>query len=172
MKFTPNEIIEIDNKTIGLKCFYSKYKAMHIILVDKEDYKRIKMFRWTIDNHGYAVSKAYSGTSSGLRVKMHRLIMSFPDGLMIDHRDMNKLNNKKENLRICNKSTNSANRFTQSNNKLKIKGVTFRKDRNKYRATIGFNNKQYFLGNFETAEDAKSAYNAKAREFFGDFFRE
>lgn len=171
MKFTPNNIQGIDADTIGIECL-TKDQGLVLVLIDKDDYKRVKMFRWSIDSHGYAISKAFTGTNSTLRVKMHRLIMSFPEGLLIDHKDMNKINNKKINLRTSSKTTNSANRFAQSNNKLKIKGVTFRRDRNKFRATIGHKGKQYFLGNFETAEEAKNAYNLKAKELFGEFFRE
>lgn len=171
MPFKPNNIVKVDENTLGIECFANKTKEPILFLIDAEDYPRIKMFRWSIDTHGYAVSKVFTKTASIFRVKLHRLIMSFPDGYFIDHKNLDKTNNKKENLRLTNPQGNSANRTHQVNNKLKIKGVTFRKDRNKYRATINTGRKQIFLGHYNTAEEAKLAYDLKAKELFGEFSR-
>jgi len=91
--------------------------------------------------------------------------------LFVDHKNMNKLDNTKSNLRVCTKSQNGQNRNVQSNNKLGIKGVVFRPTNKKYRAIIKLNGKQFNLGHYNTAQEASFAYEKAAKEMFGDFAR-
>lgn len=66
--------------------------------------------------------------------------------ILIDHINMNKLDNRKENLRTANKAQNSMNRETQSNNTQGFRGISFDKRRSKFRAYIKVNGKQIALG--------------------------
>lgn len=76
----------------------------HHALVDKEEYKRLEKYNWCYD-HGYART-----TIQGKRVYMHRLILN-PEGKeQVDHINQNKLDNRKENLRICTYVQNSWNK--------------------------------------------------------------
>jgi hypothetical protein len=50
-----------------------------------------------------------------------------------------------------------------------IKGVSFDKTRNKWRAHIKINGKQMHLGRFDNIEDAKLARQNKAKELFGQY---
>lgn len=165
-KFIENEVIEIDDKVIGIVILNSK-KEKFICKIDSEDYRRVRMFKWYM-SLGYAESKAFSDTKYPLRAKLHRLIMSFPNGNLIDHINGDKLDNRKSNLRLCNKSSNGMNRGTQSNNKVGIKGVTFVRVRNKFRATI-FYKKQIHLGFFNTKEEAGNAYISASIKYFKEF---
>lgn len=99
---------------------------------------------------------------------MHRFITNCPFGMEIDHRDGNKLNNQKCNLRICTPTQNKRNIKKQSNNKAGYKGVSY--FGNKYiRATISINRKQIHLGFFPDLITAAKAYDKKAKELFGEF---
>jgi len=67
------------------------------------------------------------------------------------------LDNRIENLRILNHQQN------QWNNLHWAKGYTFDKRRNKYQVRICSGRKQTHIGNYDTAEEARTAYlNAKA----------
>ena len=81
----------------------------------------------------------------------------------------NPSNNSWNNLRQANKSENNINRKIQANNTTGYKGVSYRKDRNKYQARIFKDNIKYSLGCFKTAKEAALAYNAKAIELHGEF---
>lgn len=69
-------------------------------VIDDEDYDKVKTIKW-YNVHGYARSR--SGVS------MHRLILNAPDGLVVDHRNHNRMDNRKSNLRVCTQKENAKN---------------------------------------------------------------
>ena len=87
---------------------------------------------------------------------------------LIDHKDQNTLNDKIENLRECTKSLNGANQKIKSNNKSGFKGV-FRLESGRFLASIMVNRKTYYLGRYDTAEEAADVYAEAAKEHFGEF---
>lgn len=89
---------------------------------------------------------------------VHRIIWLYQKGhfpTQVDHLDHNKLNNSWGNLREVDNTTNSKNCKVSSNSLSKVNGVSFMKNRNKYRAYIMVNKKQIHLGVFATVEEAK-----------------
>lgn len=89
----------------------------------------------------------------------------------IDHREMVKNDNRFSELRAATRAQNMQNSLAKSNNKSGFKGVSWSKHANKWRATIQINGKWKFLGYFDSAQAAHSAYRAKAEEHFGEFAR-
>lgn len=137
-----------------------------VSMVDDEDYDYLVQFSWSLDSKGYAKHLFLPEFKNR---KMHRLIMDAPSGVQVDHINGNKLDNRRSNLRLCNNSQNQMNKGLQSNNTSGYKGVTWRKDVNKWRAQIFFGGKNFVLGNFENKKDAAKAYNQKALELHGEF---
>ncbi len=90
-----------------------------------------------------------------------------PNGKVVDHIDHDTLDNQRINLRICTRSQNGMNRKKDSG--IKFKGVTFHKRAGKFMAQIYMNGKKYYLGVFETPEEAAMVYDKKARELHGEF---
>lgn len=106
----------------------------------------------------------------------HRIIWEMhkgpiPDGILIDHEDMDKTNNRIENLRDCTVSENGANSKPRSHSGTGVKGVRKRKDCDRYEARIAINGWPESLGLFKTIEEAKAVYDAAAKERFGRFHR-
>ena len=98
----------------------------------------------------------------GKFVYAHRLIMFFLVGdydqtLQVDHIDHDRLNNRIENLRLVTNSINGKNTKMHKNNTTGVTGVTFDKNRNKYKAQIVVNHKLDNLGRFNTFEEAVQA---------------
>jgi len=85
----------------------------------------------------------------------------------IDHRDQNGLNNCWANLRLADKSQNSANRGANRNNRIGLKGVS--KQGKRYRATIQVRGHWQQIGVFDTPELAHAAYAAAASRLCGEF---
>ena len=106
-------------------------------------------------------------------VFVRRLVVffCFGDKREIDHMDMNKLNNRRSNLRICDRSENQRNHRLQANNTSGYKGVYFDKQANKWKAQIQHHGRNNHLGLFLTPEEAGHAYDTKARELFGEYGR-
>ena len=121
------------------------------ILIDTEDVEHIKNHCWNFGNNGYA-----STSINGERIILHRFILNYDGKLDIDHINRNTLDNRKQNLRIVPRVINSLNKYSN--------GVSFRKDRNKYRAYISLNKKQIALGNYDTYEEARKARERKEEE--------
>lgn len=90
-------------------------------------------------------------------------------GEQVDHKNLNPLDNRRENLRLATHSNNMRNRGLQINNTSGFMGVTFRKKRNKYESQITFNGKSIHLGHFDDAISAANAYDEAARKFHGEF---
>ena len=130
-------------------------------LIDLEDIERIKEYKWC-ESHNYIICRE-------LNVRLHRFIMNCPEELVVDHINHNPLDNRKENLRICTSQQNNMNRSIQSNNTSDTVGVSWRKDRNKWRAYITLNGKQKTLGLFVLKEDAIKARKEAEEKYFGEF---
>jgi hypothetical protein len=142
-----------------------------IALVSDEDYEKVNIINWYYRKEGYAVGNLKS-PSKGIypKILLHRYIMNAQKGVQIDHINGNKLDNRRENLRVANASLNKANCGLRSNNKSGYKGVQYRKDRNKcWFASIKVNYKLISLGYYYTPEEAARAYNEGAIKYFGEF---
>ena len=119
-------------------------------------------FKWRIDNgYGRAMitrSKIYA----------HQFVIGKAEsGLVIDHINRNKLDNRVLNLRKCTNNQNFYNAKKRRNKTTLFKGVSVKRD--KFHARIMLNRKTYLLGDYTNQEDAARAYDKKAYELFGEF---
>lgn len=109
----------------------------------------------------------------------HRLAWLYVHGrwpnAQIDHKNMNRDDNRIENLREATNQQNIANRRVLPSNLLGIKGVGISSDRKRkpqrYRARIRVNDRLIHLGYFSTPELASAAYAEAAVKYFGEFAR-
>jgi hypothetical protein len=138
------------------------------VIVDDEDYEYLNNWNWQIfKSSGHIGRCTYKDKS----ILLHRVINKTPEGLFTDHINMNKLDNRKENLRTCTKGENSMNRVKQAGNySSKYKGVCWCKRHNKWKVRVKYKGKVYSLGYHTDEKVAAEVYNNKAKELFGDFF--
>ena len=87
-----------------------------VALVDDEDVELVSQFKWqeakAIRNGKYYTSYAVGKLGSGITrktISMHRLIMGFPEGLVVDHINHDGLDNQKNNLRVVTSGENQKN---------------------------------------------------------------
>lgn len=106
-----------------------------------------------------------SVTLDGQKYLLHRLAWFLVYGelplLAIDHINGNGVDNRIENLRVCNPRQNSENR-TKGTSACGFMGVSAYK--NKFKAFIGFEKKKIYIGSYSTAEEAHEAYRNKKKE--------
>lgn len=139
-----------------------------VALVDDEDYEWLNQWKW------YALNLPpcwYAARTLSIPKKkmviMHRLITNAPDGIEVDHKDNNGLNNTRDNLRFATRGQNSHNRSMSRNNTSGFKGVFM--DHGKWRARIRVNGKRISLGMYENIMDAVRAYDEAAKKYHGEF---
>jgi hypothetical protein len=101
-------------------------------------------------------------------IRMHQQILGITG---IDHINGNGLDNRRCNLRSATNSQNQANRRKQKNTSSIYKGVTWNKHAKKWLSQVKFNYEGIYLGLFISEIDAAIAYNAKAKELFGEYAR-
>lgn len=106
---------------------------------------------WYLTGTGYATYKKMNKGEYELYL-LHRVLLGVNDGsIQVDHKDGNRLNNKRDNLRITDVGGNSQNLAVRSDSKTGIRGVYYREDRDKYIAEITTYGKKYRIGSFESA---------------------
>jgi hypothetical protein len=131
---------------------------------------------------GDVAGRLHSGTQYYLiqinkkQYRLHRLVWIYhngdiPNEMIVDHIDGDTKNNRIENLRLATHSENLRNSKIRSTNTSGIKGVQWYKSRNKWRAQIRVDNKEKFLGYFDTIEEAETVAIAARNNIHGDFAR-
>jgi len=102
---------------------------------------------------------------------MHRQIMNHPEGMAVDHKDGNGLNNQRDNLRVCTDAQNTRNQKKSKNRSSKYLGVSWCVRDGLWQTHIWINGKNKRLGNFETELEGAIIYNIASRKYFGEYSR-
>ena len=125
-------------------------------LVDSEDYKKFSPQKWS-----YAGGYAVRYTADKKRIYLHREIMKCPSEMFVDHINNNRLDNRRENLRICTHAENVRNVGLRSNNVTGYIGVSYIEERKsrQWRARTRKDGVTQHIGYYETPEDAAKAYD-------------
>lgn len=145
---------------------YGLTSTGEVFLFDADNYPLIKDTTWYRCNKCNEGS-SYIGDRSG--VCIHRYIVEAPNGFEIDHINLNPLDNRKSNLRVCTHQQNQCNQPLQTNNTSGVTGVSFYARRSKYRARIKYLQKEVHLGYYISFIEAVQARNEGMRCLFGEY---
>jgi len=135
--------------------------------IDLEDVEQIGKYNWHMHVKGYAIRTVRIKKLCTI-VLMHRLINQTPEKLETDHKDGDKLNNRKSNLRSATTAQNQYNQH-KIRGTSKFKGVHWAKNMKTWKAKIRENGKHFVIGFFPTELEAAKAYDKKAAEIFGEY---
>lgn len=139
-------------------------------LIDDKDIDLVTKSHWNLSGNGYVVRHAKKDNKY-TKVYLHREILNPDNGVYVDHINGNPLDNRRQNLRLCNKSQNNINRGKRGGTSSIYKGVSLDTTRQKWVAKLKLPNKQVYIGRFENERHAAMAWDIWAREFHGEFFK-
>jgi len=134
------------------------------VLVDDADAALVGAHAWWVDAEGYA-----SGYVDGQRVRLHRVLGGDPVGRLVDHRNRNRLDCRRDNLRVADRGGNARNSSVRSHNTSGFRGVYLCRQTGRWRAEIRVNGRAIKLGRFDDKAIAARAYDAAARQHHGEF---
>ena len=124
-------------------------------MVDASDLPLVRDYCWHINKNGYVVACAKNGASPELR--LHRFVTGVTDDTVcVDHKNWDKTDNRKSNLRLATKSQNNINIKRRIDNTSGYTGVSVTRG-GKYLARISIDGARYYLGVYEFFEDAVKA---------------
>lgn len=144
-----------------------KIKGGYYALVDDDDVQLVAQHKWYLSN-GYAVSTRHRKGSGrfdkdrNVNISMHRLIVGFPDS-KVDHKDRDRLNNQRYNLRMVTNTQNTWN----AKKKVSSTGYTgvSKRGKSSFVARLG----KRLVGFYPTAMEAAQARDIACLEERGEF---
>lgn len=107
---------EIVGNVVYIHVENKKFEITRKVMIDADQLEKIKLYNWKlIFNHerkpSYEQVYYAVASSKGKSIFMHRLLMGFPKGLVVDHINGNGLDNRLSNLRAVSYSTNNLNTY-------------------------------------------------------------
>ena len=162
-RFTPNEIVEHEDYS-EIILYDKNCEETARALIDLDDIDKVKDYKW------YLRKDYVSNKTNGFN--LHRLVMDCPEDMVVDHINHDKLDNRKDNLRICSTRQNTMNQGISKNNTSGITGIGWDKSSNKWIAYIKVNYRQITLGRFTNLDDAIQARMDAEIEYFGEYRNE
>lgn len=143
-------------------------------IVDDADFDWLMQWKWyAVPARGGNIYAAHvvkdHKNNTTIGTFMHCLILSAPKGMKVDHRDRNTLNNQRGNLRLATYQQNACNRPGDAGSSSRYKGVSWNKQYQCWRVSIGCSGKLHYLGSFHNEIEAAKTYDAAARHYHGEF---
>ena len=100
---------------------------------------------------------------------LHKFLMDCPSGFEVDHINLDTMDNRRCNLRICTHQQNQCNQALQKNNTSGVSGVSYYHPRRKFRARIKVSAQDIHLGYYNSFEEAVQARNVGMSCMFGEY---
>jgi AP2 domain/HNH endonuclease len=126
-------------------------------IVDIADFEWLSQYRWRLVK-GYATRTTSRRLGPRRSILMHREILGLNDpSVPVDHRDRDRLNNRRSNLRVANRALNAQNKSLYGNNASGYRGVGWDKNNSRWQAYGKIKGRQVHLGRYSNIEDAARA---------------
>ncbi len=136
--------------------------------VDDGDFEYLSQWKWHLSADGYAARRLPRNKGHRL-VKMHREVLVLAVGEMGDHRNRNRLDNRRANLRKCTRQQNLLNRTKQPGTSSKYRGVSFSKQSQKWESYCWLEGRKQVIGQFRTELQAAIAADMWMLDIAGEF---
>lgn len=140
-------------------------------IVDDDIYEQIKDRSWRlikVTNGAFYVGWKSHKARKDVTVYLHRFVMGNPKG-MVDHKNGDPFDNRRENLRASTNSQNQMNSKKRPGRSSIYKGVSWITKLGKWKAQIGIDGQDIFLGYFENERHAAYAIDLNLPAVHGEF---
>lgn len=138
--------------------------------VTKRTFSRSKKMCWSKGSNGYArcYVHGWNGDGKAVIISMQNYLMEPPKGMMVDHINRNKLDNRKCNLRLCSKSQNIVNSKKRTKTKNTHRGV-YETDNGLWLVRLQKDGKCIFYKTFCSKKEAIEAHKKIHHQIWGAF---
>jgi HNH endonuclease len=139
------------------------------VLLDDEDFARLCQYKWIYrpdrgGRQGYAIRKVKEGKGKYRNQYLHREITNPPSGCEVIFLNHDRLDCRRENLRVVSKEEARRHHQVRRDSKSGIKGVTFNRLSRTWRAHIYRDGRYRGLGSYWSEAAAIAAVEAAVRE--------
>lgn len=148
-----------------------KHQPAQFTLVDREDFERIVRSNWSWQN-GYAVATSDRYLAKH-HMRLHAYVLKVLPGEIIDHISGDRLDNRRQNLRVVTRAENAKNarRPTFPGKTSRFKGVCWSRHDGLWLAQIKNDGVQNRIGLYGDEVDAARAYDEAALRLHKEFSR-
>lgn len=120
--------------------------------IDRNAAEFVAAREWRLDCFGYVTDRGQDGQ------RLHRLLLNSPAGMVVDHINGDKLDNRRANLRAVSIKVNVRNCHAPVRSNTGVRGVcTDRRSPKSFRAYIDADGKRVELGRFSSLTAAQAA---------------
>jgi hypothetical protein len=138
-----------------------------VVILDDDDFERLSAYHWCYrgergGNLGYAIRHARMDGKVKTKY-MHREIMNPPPGLEVIFLNHDRLDCRRENLRIVTKEEARRHHRVRHDSRTGVKGVRHNPTNDTYSAFTYRNGHSYRIGTFSSQEHAMQAYEEELR---------
>jgi hypothetical protein len=142
------------------------HKVVAHTLVDDDVYELVGRKKWRRDTKGYAVSSLGWVNGKKMEDKLHRLVMGLSpgDGLVVDHMNHDRLDNRRQNLRVVTNALNKQNGRAHRDSTSQHVGVSWETSKRRWVAQVGIDGRHVHIGRFRDELQAAKAYDAYCSE--------
>jgi hypothetical protein len=140
------------------------------IILDDEDFEKISLHKWYINSAGVVGRQIpHKFKRNPINISIANEVMNRYN-CMFDHKDRDRKNNQKSNLREASISENMINRVKwKINASSPYKGVYWNKQTRKWISRLAVKGRRICLGYFASEIEAAKAYDLCAVTHFGEF---
>ena len=174
-KYCCEKCYSLDRRKTNTYCIYNDYAEIIIksknglvkVKIDKEDIEKCKKYMWNLkfvkNKTPYIQTNLHKEDFIGKykTILLHRYLIDCPMGLEIDHINQDTFDNRKQNLRCVDRTTNVRNKKIKEN-----QNIYWNNRRNKYQVSVRVDNKNISGGYFDDIEKARE----KAKEMREQYF--
>jgi dephospho-CoA kinase len=140
-----------------------------IAFVDNEDFEKASKYQWRLDiSHGYVYTTIKNENGRHVKTYLHRFVTNAPNGMVVDHINRDKKDNRKSNLQVVTQKVNAMFQVRTPHKGSGYIGVKPSKTGSKWRSSISVDGKAHHIGRFNNRHDAARAYNEMAVKLLGE----